>query len=184
MSMGDRKDGHPIQQAGDTGEVGRTAARPNPKEPSRSRIYYDSTESGKKHGGTFLRQGQALKDAEREKSPNTLEQLELKSIESPSRIDPEVARYASNVKIQISKAENKRLRKMIDSRVLVVMVVVSWTDSVYLSSIRLTLLHTYFIQALDKGAMGFVSIMHMREDLHLKGQEVFFSPHCSEKLSD
>lgn len=48
------------------------------------------------------------------------------------RVDGELAKYANAARIEISEAENERLKKMIDRRVLVVLVV------------------TYFIQALDK----------------------------------
>lgn len=51
------------------------------------------------------------------------------------RVDKELAKYADAARIDITPEENKRLKRMIDRRVLVVMVV------------------TYFIQALDKGTM-------------------------------
>lgn len=38
------------------------------------------------------------------------------------RIDKELAKYATSERIYISDEENKRLRKMIDKRILVVMV--------------------------------------------------------------
>lgn len=72
------------------------------------------------------------------------------------RIDQEVAKYASTTAIEISGADNKRLKRMIDKRVLTVMV------------------FTYFLQALDKGTMSFASIMHIRQDLGLHGQQVCF----------
>lgn len=50
-----------------------------------------------------------------------------------ARVDKEVAKYASDTVIEISEAENKRLRRLIDRRVLSVMI------------------FTYFLQALDKG---------------------------------
>ena len=63
------------------------------------------------------------------------------------RIDNEVARYVNATAIEISEEENKRLKKMIDKRVLPIMV------------------FTYFLQALDKGTMSFTSIMGIREDI-------------------
>lgn len=63
------------------------------------------------------------------------------------RIDDELAKYANAVAIDISFEENKRLKRMIDKRVLPVMV------------------FTYFLQALDKGTMSFASIMDLREDI-------------------
>jgi hypothetical protein len=65
------------------------------------------------------------------------------------RVDKELAKYAQAAAIEISPDENKRLKHMIDKRVLTVMV------------------FTYFLQALDKGTMSFSSIMGIREDAHL-----------------
>jgi hypothetical protein len=127
MSMGDRNDESPIRKTGYTGEVERAASL-SPKEPSRSRTRHSSDGIGEKDGRRYLSHEQALKDVKRDRSVNTLEHVPRRSIENPSRIDPEVARYASNVKVQISKEENKRLRKMIDVRILTVMVFVSWSD--------------------------------------------------------
>lgn len=70
------------------------------------------------------------------------------------RLDPEVAKYASATAVQISESDDKRLKRMIDNRVLVIMV------------------FTYFLQALDKGTLSFASIMHIRDDLDLQGQQV------------
>ncbi|KAH0133180.1 hypothetical protein KCU67_g16522, partial [Aureobasidium melanogenum] len=66
------------------------------------------------------------------------------------RVDRELAKYTAGERIEISEADDKRLKKMIDRRVLVVMIL------------------TYFLQALDKGTMSFTSIMGIQEDLHLK----------------
>lgn len=49
------------------------------------------------------------------------------------RIDKELAQYASATKIEITPEEDKRLKRMIDRRVLSIMI------------------FTYFLQALDKG---------------------------------
>jgi len=73
------------------------------------------------------------------------------------RVDPDVAKYATANGIEISEEESKRLKRMIDKRVLTIMV------------------FTYFLQALDKGTMSFASIMNIRQDLHLHGQQVV---HC------
>ncbi|CAG8949457.1 hypothetical protein HYFRA_00007687 [Hymenoscyphus fraxineus] len=66
-----------------------------------------------------------------------------------NRIDKEVAKYASDVAIEISPSENARLKKLIDKRVLTIMV------------------FTYFLQALDKGTLSFASIMELPKDLDL-----------------
>lgn len=70
------------------------------------------------------------------------------------RVDKEVAEYAGGDRVTVDPETDKRLKKMIDRRVLVIMIL------------------TYFLQALDKGTISFVSIMNMPEDLHLKDQEV------------
>ena len=66
------------------------------------------------------------------------------------RVDKEVAQYASDVRIHISPERNAELRRMIDKRVLVVMI------------------GTYFLQAIDKGTMSFSSIMGLTKDAGLE----------------
>lgn len=62
--------------------------------------------------------------------------------------------YASGG-VHVSEEDDKRLKKMIDRRVLVIMIL------------------TYFLQALDKGTMSFSSIMGIKTDAHLEdGQKV------------
>lgn len=71
------------------------------------------------------------------------------------RMDREVAKYAGTSSIGIDEATDKRLRKLIDKRILVVMII------------------TYFMQALDKGTISFVSIMGLPKDTGLEGQQVW-----------
>lgn len=71
------------------------------------------------------------------------------------RVDSEVAKYTSDVIIHISEVENKRLRKLIDKRVLIIMIL------------------TYFLQAIDKGTLAFTSIMGIKDDANLVGQQVW-----------
>jgi len=71
-----------------------------------------------------------------------------------SRVDSEIAKYASDARVNITPDENKRLKRMVDKRVLSIMV------------------FTYFLQALDKGTLSFASIMGIREDTNLVGQQV------------
>ncbi|KAJ3575174.1 hypothetical protein NP233_g1276 [Leucocoprinus birnbaumii] len=80
-------------------------------------------------------------------------------------IDAEVAQFFAQqtAEIQgkvIDEATNRRLRWMIHKRVLSVMVI------------------TYFAQTLDKGTINFASIMGIREDTHLKGQEYAWLTTC------
>jgi hypothetical protein len=70
------------------------------------------------------------------------------------RVDKEVAEYASGDRVTVDPETNKRLKKMIDRRVLVIMII------------------TYFLQALDKGTISFTSIMKLPEDTGLQGQQV------------
>lgn len=75
------------------------------------------------------------------------------------RIDAEVAKYAeANADaIHISEEEDKRLKRLIDRRVLPIMIV------------------TYFLQALDKGTMSFSSIMGIRNDVPILKQNHYVS---------
>ena len=73
---------------------------------------------------------------------------------SAKRLDPEVAKYATGNTQLISDPEDRRLKRLIDQRVLVVMV------------------FTYFLQTLDKGTVSFASIMGFPKDLNLQGQQV------------
>lgn len=71
-----------------------------------------------------------------------------------TRVDKEVQEYATRGQIEVDDATSRRLRRMIDRRVLVIMIC------------------TYFLQALDKGTMSFASIMGIREQTGLEGQQV------------
>lgn len=57
------------------------------------------------------------------------------------KIDKELAKYAGGEAIHISPEESTRLRKMIDKRVLLVMIM------------------TYFLQAIDKGTLSFAYVV-------------------------
>lgn len=57
------------------------------------------------------------------------------------KLDKELAEYVSDARIEISPEKNAELRRMIDKRVLTIMV------------------GTYFLQAIDKGTLSFSSIM-------------------------
>jgi len=70
------------------------------------------------------------------------------------RVDQELAMYATATGVEITPEENSRLKKLIDRRVLAIMV------------------FTYFLQALDKGTLSFSSIMGLPTDLHLHGPQV------------
>ncbi|RYP40423.1 hypothetical protein DL767_001723 [Monosporascus sp. MG133] len=65
------------------------------------------------------------------------------------KMDKELAKYAGDIRIDFTPEENIRLRKLIDKRVLVVMIL------------------TYFIQAIDKGTLSFAAIMKLPEDTGL-----------------
>lgn len=77
-----------------------------------------------------------------------------------SNVDKELAQYVSEARIEISPEKNDELRRMIDKRVLIVMVC------------------TYFLQAIDKGTLSFASIMGIVDDTHLVGQEYSWLTTC------
>ncbi|KAJ5640223.1 uncharacterized protein N7484_008085 [Penicillium longicatenatum] len=78
-----------------------------------------------------------------------------------SRVDKEIQMYASRGQVEVDEATNKRLKRMIDRRVLVIMIC------------------TYFLQALDKGTMSFSSIMGIKKDAHLEdGQKYSWLTTC------
>lgn len=60
----------------------------------------------------------------------------------------------------IDAATDKRIRRMVHKRVLVVMVV------------------TYFAQTLDKGTLNFASTMGIIDDAHLHGQQYAWLTTC------
>lgn len=77
------------------------------------------------------------------------------------RVDNEIAKYANaDHVVEIDETESKRLKKMIDRRVLSIMI------------------FTYFLQALDKGTMSFASIMGIKEDNKLVGQQYSWLTTC------
>lgn len=76
------------------------------------------------------------------------------------RVDKELAQYASDTVLEVSPEESKRLRKLIDKRVLSIMI------------------FTYFLQALDKGTLSFAAIMGIRKDAHLVGQQYSWLTTC------
>lgn len=72
-----------------------------------------------------------------------------------TRVDKEIQAYAAHGQVEIDEETNKRLKKLIDRRVLVIMIC------------------TYFLQALDKGTMSFSAIMGIKKDANLEdGQKV------------
>ncbi|KAL9619260.1 MAG: hypothetical protein Q9160_006112 [Pyrenula sp. 1 TL-2023] len=76
------------------------------------------------------------------------------------RVDKELAKYASSARIEIDEATSQRLRRLIDRRVLSIMII------------------TYFLQALDKGTLSFTSIMNLPQDTHLVGQQYSWLTTC------
>ena len=73
------------------------------------------------------------------------------------RVDAEVAKYADATGTVITEEENKRLKRLIDRRVLPIMVI------------------TYFLQSLDKGTMSSTSIMGIRDDIPVLKQNAYVS---------
>ncbi|KAK8071690.1 major facilitator superfamily transporter [Apiospora saccharicola] len=113
------------------------------------------------HEHAFKRKSKSIHEAERTLSH--AEDVDPKHDHANlDRIDKEVAEYmtADGHGPDISPEENTRLRRMIDRRVLTVMIA------------------TYFLQAIDKGTMSFSSIMGIREDAGLKGSEYSWLTTC------
>ncbi|KAJ7499069.1 MFS general substrate transporter [Mycena latifolia] len=85
----------------------------------------------------------------------------------PAGIDAEVAQFfaaQANEPVVIDEATNLRLRWMVHKRVLTVMVI------------------TYFAQTLDKGTLNFASIMGIIPDTHLHGQQYAWLTTCGTLL--
>ncbi|KAJ6072329.1 MFS general substrate transporter [Penicillium canescens] len=71
----------------------------------------------------------------------------------PRSLQVVIPPYADSV--QVDEATSKRLRHMINKRVLIAMV------------------GTYLLQSLDKNAINYAAIMGIREDAHLVGQDIY-----------
>ncbi|KAL2148976.1 hypothetical protein VTH82DRAFT_1662 [Thermothelomyces myriococcoides] len=97
-----------------------------------------------------------VSEVERAQSP----ELEKRLRPDYSKMDKELAQYVSDTRIDISEEENNRLRRLIDKRVLVIMIT------------------TYFLQAIDKGTMSFASIMGIIEDTNLHDQQYQWLTTC------
>ncbi|KAH6646025.1 major facilitator superfamily transporter [Truncatella angustata] len=89
-----------------------------------------------------------------------VDELEKTAGTNYNNVDKELAQYAGQGTVEISESENRRLRRMIDRRVLVIMITV------------------YFLQAIDKGTMTFASIMGIQNDAGLVGQEYSWLTSC------
>lgn len=76
------------------------------------------------------------------------------------KVDEELAKYINAEAIDIPEEESTRLRRMIDKRVLVIMIT------------------TYFLQAIDKGTLSFASIMGIQTDAGLHGQQYSWLTTC------
>lgn len=76
------------------------------------------------------------------------------------KVDKEVAKYVSDMRIEIPPEKNAELLRKIDRRVLLIMIT------------------TYFLQAIDKGTLSFASIMGILDDTHLTGQDYSWLTTC------
>lgn len=95
------------------------------------------------------------KTLQQEPQIERLERLDTDGFpEKHATMDAEIREYVGGSEaIEIDDATSTRLRRMIDKRVLVVM------------------LGTYFLQSLDKNALSFTAIMGIQKDAHLVGQD-------------
>ncbi|KAH8666987.1 major facilitator superfamily domain-containing protein [Xylariales sp. PMI_506] len=85
---------------------------------------------------------------------------DLKAAQVGDRVDNDVQKYAAMGRVDIDEATNKRLKRLIDRRVLTIMV------------------FTYLVQALDKGTLSFTSIMGLLTDTGLVGQQYAWLSTC------
>lgn len=87
-----------------------------------------------------------------------LERLDTEGFpDKHATMDNEIREYVGGADaVEVDPATSTRLRRMINKRVLVVM------------------LGTYFLQSLDKNALSFTAIMGIQKDAHLVGQDVSF----------
>ena len=111
------------------------------------------------HGGTLANDSKKQEDAvqvERVLSPDEQKRDHMDF----NRVDKELAKYTNDERVEICEADSKRLKKMIDKRVLTIMII------------------TYFVQALDKGTMSFTSIMGITRDVHISATQVNCCPIC------
>ncbi|KAH8886331.1 MFS general substrate transporter [Thozetella sp. PMI_491] len=102
---------------------------------------------------------QDIAEIERIQSATDID-LDKKDHANYDKIDKELAQYVGDGAIEISEEENKRLRRLIDKRVLSIMVA------------------TYFIQAIDKGTMSFASIMGIITDTGMEGPQYSWLTTC------
>jgi hypothetical protein len=98
-------------------------------------------------------------DVRQEVEPAHLEHVttdieDLKAAQVGDRVDDQVQKYAAMGRVEIDEPTNRRLRRLIDRRVLVIMVL------------------TYLVQALDKGTLSFTSIMGFLDDTHVDTNQV------------
>lgn len=104
--------------------------------------------------------GKETSHIERVLSPDVDDAIEKSKIDI-SRIDKEVQQYAAAGRVEVDPETSKRLLRKIDRHVLTFMVI------------------TYFLQAIDKGTLAFTSIMGLKQDTGLVGQQVGLSIHLS-----
>jgi hypothetical protein len=103
------------------------------------------------------------KNPEINEAPEVMEMEVVKDHMNYDLVDREVAEYANATIVEVDEATSRRLKRLVDKRVMSVMVV------------------TYLVQTLDKGTMSYASIMGIQDDTHLVGQQVsfFLSNHSS-----
>ncbi|KAJ5657891.1 2-ketogluconate transporter [Penicillium longicatenatum] len=104
-------------------------------------------------------------DVRQEVEPAHLEHVttdieDLKTAQVGDRVDDQVQKYAAMGRVEIDEPTNRRLRRLIDRRVLVIMVL------------------TYLVQALDKGTLSFTSIMGFLDDTHVDTNQYAWLSTC------
>ncbi|KAL4895573.1 major facilitator superfamily domain-containing protein [Aspergillus ambiguus] len=85
---------------------------------------------------------------------------ELKTCAVGDRVDQDVQKYAAMGRVEVDETTNRRLRRLVDYRILTIMV------------------FTYLVQALDKGTLSFTSIMGLLDDAHISQNQYAWLSTC------
>ncbi|KAF6830607.1 allantoate permease [Colletotrichum musicola] len=88
---------------------------------------------------------------------NSYEKADTQRLEN---VDNELSQYINDGSVVVTKERSDELRRKIDRRILLVMI------------------GTYFLQAIDKGTMSFASVMGLRTDTGLVGQQFSWLTTC------
>ncbi|EGV63899.1 hypothetical protein PSN45_004020 [Yamadazyma tenuis] len=92
---------------------------------------------------------------------NSFQNKEVGDELATEKVDKQILDYIQEDAIEIDEETNRRIRRLVNKRILPCMI------------------GTYFLQALDKGTLSFSSIMGIREDAGLVGQQYSWLTTCT-----